>query len=154
MPNQLNSLSQKQHRFVAEYLVDGNGTRAAIAAGYRPVGARVQASRMLRLPNVREALEARQHADAERLSIEREDAIQGFRQAIDQAKAMGNPAAMIAGWRALAELLGLYPPKVHRVDVNQAGKPMHNPYEAMSDAEWMAVIDEEVEQGPVSNVLS
>lgn len=140
MPNQLNSLSQKQHRFVAEYLVDGNGTRAAIAAGYRPVGARVQASRMLRLPNVREALEARQHADAERLSIEREDAIQGFRQAIDQAKAMGNPAAMIAGWREIGRLMGFYAPEVRRVEFSGGHPDSYRAMAAMSDAELLAVI--------------
>jgi phage terminase small subunit len=36
-------LTQKQQRFVAEYMVDGNGSRAAIAAGYGHAGARIRA---------------------------------------------------------------------------------------------------------------
>lgn len=41
-------LTDRQRRFVAEYLKNGgNGTEAAIAAGYAPKSAAVQASRML-----------------------------------------------------------------------------------------------------------
>jgi phage terminase small subunit len=45
-------LSQKIKLFVAEYLIDGNGTRAAIAAGYSKNGARVRAVKMLARPDV------------------------------------------------------------------------------------------------------
>ncbi len=41
------SLNPKQARFVAEYLKDGNGSRAAIAAGYAPAFAKNTAWRML-----------------------------------------------------------------------------------------------------------
>ena len=37
-------LSLKQRRFIAEYLKDGNGTQAAIRAGYAPKNARITAS--------------------------------------------------------------------------------------------------------------
>jgi phage terminase small subunit len=41
-------LNERQKRFVAEYIRNGgNGTEAAIAAGYSPKSAAVQASRML-----------------------------------------------------------------------------------------------------------
>jgi phage terminase small subunit len=40
-------LTPRMRRFIAEYLTDGNGTRAAIRAGYSPRTARVQASQML-----------------------------------------------------------------------------------------------------------
>lgn len=40
-------LSQKRARFVEEYLVDGNGTQAAIRAGYAPRAANEQAARLL-----------------------------------------------------------------------------------------------------------
>jgi hypothetical protein len=42
------TLTAKQQRFIAEYLVDGNGARAAIAAGYGRAGARVRAHRLTR----------------------------------------------------------------------------------------------------------
>ena len=40
-------LTAKQLKFTREYAVDGNGTRAAISAGYSPNSADVEASRLL-----------------------------------------------------------------------------------------------------------
>lgn len=50
------SLTAKQAAFVAAYLVDSNGKRAAIKAGYSKAGAEVAASRLLRHPKVAAAL--------------------------------------------------------------------------------------------------
>ena len=50
------SLTAKQAAFVAAYLVDSNGKKAAIKAGYSKAGAEVAASRLLRHPKVAEAL--------------------------------------------------------------------------------------------------
>jgi phage terminase small subunit len=58
MPNR--SLSERQRRFVTEYLADFNAARAAIRAGYRPTSARSTGSRSLRNPLVRAAIAAAQ----------------------------------------------------------------------------------------------
>lgn len=50
------SMTPKQAAFVAAYLVDSNGKKAAIKAGYSKAGAEVAASRLLRHPKVAEAL--------------------------------------------------------------------------------------------------
>lgn len=42
------SLSDKQKAFVREYLIDHNGTQAAIRAGYSPKTARQQAEQLLK----------------------------------------------------------------------------------------------------------
>lgn len=46
-------MTAKHRKFVAEYLKDGNGTRAAIAAGYPQASAHVAASRLLKTAKVR-----------------------------------------------------------------------------------------------------
>jgi phage terminase small subunit len=58
------SLSQPKHAaapsvdlFIAEYIKDGNGQRAAIAAGYSPKTARAQASRLLTRAQVKAEVE-------------------------------------------------------------------------------------------------
>lgn len=57
----LSDLTEKQRLFIRAYLVDGNGKKAAIAAGYSPKGAEVAASRLLSHVKVQQALaEARQ----------------------------------------------------------------------------------------------
>jgi phage terminase small subunit len=137
-------LSAKEARFVAEYLVDGNGTRAAIAAGYGRAGARVAACRQLAKDNVQEALQARQTADATRLAISRQDAIHGFLEAIEKARARPDPdpAAMISGWREIGRMLGFYAPDVKRVQVSADRKADDElrRFEAMSDEDLRRLI--------------
>ena len=57
-------LNTKQHRFVDEYLVDLNGTQAAIRAGYSPKTARAIASENLKKPVI--ATEVARRMDARR----------------------------------------------------------------------------------------
>ena len=63
-------LSPKQQRFVAEYLVDLNGTQAAIRAGYSKRTARTQAAQLLAKRNISEAVEKAQHRQLERAGTE------------------------------------------------------------------------------------
>lgn len=66
------SLSPKQLRFVQEYLVDLNGKRAAIAAGYSAKTSEVTASKMLRIPKVQAAIQEGQKAKEKLLDISKE----------------------------------------------------------------------------------
>jgi phage terminase small subunit len=133
-------LSSKQARFVAEYLVDSNGTRAAIEAGYGRAGAHVAASRLLSNDKVRAAIEMRQNADAARLGLQRQDVIQGLLQAIRNAEAQSNPAAMIRGWAEVARMLGLRSPEVHRVNLQVGVGDELRRFERMSDMELQKLI--------------
>lgn len=49
-------LTPKQALFVKEYLIDLNGTQAAIRCGYSPKTARVQGAKLLTLPAIRAAV--------------------------------------------------------------------------------------------------
>src|SRR5215212_7638997 len=51
------ALTPKQQRFVAEYLIDLNGTQAAIRAGYAQAGASVEAHRLLRNAKIAAAID-------------------------------------------------------------------------------------------------
>ena len=53
-------LTPRQSKFVANFLVTGNGTQAAMAAGYSQVSARVGAHRLLTKVAVRAAIAAAQ----------------------------------------------------------------------------------------------
>ena len=53
------SLTPKQRRFVNEYCVDENATRAAIRAGYAESGAGVQGHENLKLPKIAAAIKER-----------------------------------------------------------------------------------------------
>jgi hypothetical protein len=131
-------LTERQRRFVLEYGVDANGGRAAVAAGYSQAGARVTAHRLLTKTNIRSALDERQKCDVRRLSIAREDALQGFLEAIERAREQNDPNAMIAGWRAVSRLLGFDAPQLRRVELRTGGD-LRASFEAMSDAELTAL---------------
>lgn len=63
------SLTAKQERFVAEYLIDLNATQAAIRAGYSEKTATEQGSRLLTNVKVQEAIAEGQNKTAEKLEI-------------------------------------------------------------------------------------
>lgn len=65
-------LTDKQQRFVEEYLIDCNATQAAIRAGYSAKTAEQQGSRLLRNVQVRAAVDAGREATSEKLEITKE----------------------------------------------------------------------------------
>ena len=88
-----------------------------------------------------EALQARQSADAARLSIQREDVLTGLLEAVDQAREQRNPMAMIRGWAEIAKLMGLAAPERAKVDVNVAGSLEMGRLNQLSDAELLKIIE-------------
>lgn len=67
---------EKRSLFVREYLVDRNGTRAAIAAGYAPRSASVTSCRLLRNAKVRAEVSQVTEQRLERLEVTAEAVIQ------------------------------------------------------------------------------
>ena len=132
------TLSPKQAKFVAEYLVDGNGSRAALAAGYGESGRSVAAVRLLGNASVRAAIAARQGLDARRLRIKRQDVIQGLLEVVQIAREQAKPAVMISAYKELGRLMGHYAPDLRQVEVRGGDGRVR--YEAMSDGELMAVV--------------
>lgn len=63
------ALTPKKAMFLAEYLVDGNGTRAAIAAGFSAKTATVKASRLIREPEIAAAIDEQRARRAKRLEV-------------------------------------------------------------------------------------
>ncbi len=140
MVNAHTSMSDRQSRFIREYCLGMNGTRAAIAAGYGRAGAHVAASRLLRNAKVRDAIAAAQAQDAQRLQIERLDVIKGLLEACAMAKVQRDPAAMIAGAREVGRMLGYYAPEGRRLEVADDRQGTYDAMNSMSDAELHAII--------------
>lgn len=133
-------LTTRQARFVEEYLVDGNGTQAAVRAGYS--GARLASYRLLRNEAICSLIETRRQADATRLSIDRNNVLTGLLEAIAMAREQQNPAGMIAGLREVAKLQGYYAPVATKVAVDLGAEVMRRRIEALSDAELLRVIEQ------------
>ncbi len=78
-------LTDKQHRFVDEYLIDFNATQAAIRAGYSKKTAKDIGCQNLAKLNVQEAIAEMKKKDSERLEITRECLINLQQEIIDIA---------------------------------------------------------------------
>ena len=71
----LAELPPKQARFVDEYLIDLNGTKAAVRSGYKKTNAVKQASEILTNPKVAAAIDAGKRVIAKRLRINQDEVI-------------------------------------------------------------------------------
>jgi phage terminase small subunit len=65
-------LTEKQKRFADEWLIDMNGTAAAIRAGYSPKSAEVTASKLLRNSKVRAYIDQRMAEHSRRTGVTQE----------------------------------------------------------------------------------
>ena len=68
-------LTIRQERFVHEYLIDGVGSRAAVAAGYSPKTAEHTASVTIRIPKVARRLEALKSRQLQRVDFSADDVL-------------------------------------------------------------------------------
>jgi phage terminase small subunit len=71
-------VTPKQERFCREYLVDLNGTQAAIRAGYSPKTANEQAARLLAKVNVIDRLSGLQAKREQRVEVKADEVLNGL----------------------------------------------------------------------------
>jgi len=107
-------MNTKQKKFVTAYLVDGDGPRAAVAAGYSPA----TAARLLALPAVRAAIRAETERRQAELERHRAAAQERAKVSLDSllaeaeaarvvSKEAGAGSAMVAATVLKARLLGM-----------------------------------------------
>ncbi|MDE2105605.1 MAG: terminase small subunit [Patescibacteria group bacterium] len=114
-------LTRKQQVFVAEYLVDLNATRAAIAAGYSKRTAAKQAHQLLEIPRIAEKVAQKTGKRLEKLEITADRVLQelaklAFFKVTDALDADGRfkplselddtTAAAIAGFKTVSKVTG------------------------------------------------
>lgn len=95
MRNETKSLTDKQLRWVDEYLIDFNGAAAAVRAGYREKSARSIAHENATKPDIQAVLRERQAATATELHISRTGVIKGLLEAAEIGREQRNPSAMV-----------------------------------------------------------
>jgi len=74
----MGKLTAQQSRFVDEYLIDLNGTQAAIRAGYSAKTANVKAAQLLAKVNIQEAIQERMNYRQERTQIDADFVLHGI----------------------------------------------------------------------------
>lgn len=77
-------LSPKQERFCREYLVDLNGTKAALRAGYTEASARTTASTLLANPNIRQFLDTLKAPIEQKLGLTKEYVLENLMEVVER----------------------------------------------------------------------
>ena len=81
------NLTFKQQRFVEEYQVDGNGSKAVLRAGYKTKHPAEMAYGLLRHPKVKHTLQDAQNARSERLQMQVDSTVKQYIELKDKALA-------------------------------------------------------------------
>ncbi|MBR1362940.1 terminase small subunit [Bradyrhizobium ottawaense] len=104
----MTELTPKRRRFCQEYVLDSNGTAAAIRAGFSDRTAKSQASQMLDMPAVKEEIERLQKAAADARNITLDKLYLKLEEACQIARRKESASGMVAAVTALAKLSGLW----------------------------------------------
>lgn len=99
-------LNDKQRRFCKEYVIDFNGTRAAIEAGYSKNSAKEIASENLTKPNIQEYISSIQNKKSKELNITFDDVISGVYDIALNGLARDNDK--LKAYDQLSKMLGFY----------------------------------------------
>lgn len=137
-------LTEKQRLFVHYWAQGENPDSAAHKAGFLAGGYGHQLKVM---PKIRNLYDIEKAKYIEAAQVTREDVINGFKEAIADAKLMSEPATMIAGWREIGKLCGFYEPKRVDLNINMNGNVVLERMNKMSDAELLKIINEAEAQG-------
>ncbi len=108
----MDKLTKKQQAFVDEYLLDRNGKQAAIRAGYKASSAEVQASKMLRIGKVAEAINAAAKRASEEAIVSAAEVLRGLHL---EAQGLGDDtsaSARVSAWEKLGKYHKLFVDKV------------------------------------------
>lgn len=114
-------LSEKQHRFVEEYLIDLNATQAAIRAGYSAKTAYSVGFENLRKPEIQKAIQEQQNKRSKRTEISQDDVIKGLMREATREGEGSSHSARVSAWTALGKHLGMFK---ERVDITSSDKPL------------------------------
>lgn len=112
-------ITPKQQAFIQHYMANGgNGTQAAISAGYAEKSARVTASELLKMPKVQKRLQGEKEEQKERLAL---DADWIVSKLMHEALNAESDATRVRSLELLGKHVGIFAPEKKELSVNQGG---------------------------------
>ena len=134
-------LSARRSKFVDEYMLDHNASRAARVAGYGVKGARLTGYRLTTNEHIKAAIALKTHEMAQQYELSKAHVIAELQGAIKVAESKLDAGAMIRGWIEIAKIMGFYAPEVIKLAVTTENRALRTQYEALSDNELLAIIN-------------
>jgi hypothetical protein len=123
-----------RERIFAEHIANGNTqVNAARAAGFKQP--EKLAYRVLKRPHVARAVKYIADENRKAAGMDRKKVMAGFLDAIDIAKLQADGSTMVAGWREVGRMCGLYEPEKKELAVSVTAKRMIEKLETMTTEE-------------------
>ena len=142
-----NHLTARQKLFCEHYVGAGKHCAALAArlAGYAAGCSHVTGCQLLQKPKIAARISELEAEAARALGLSRADVMAKLVGAAELARALQEPGPMIRAWTQVAAMAGFYKPEVVKpTALTPAQVAARGKYEAMSDAELMAVMAGEV----------
>lgn len=124
----LNNSQKAFVRMIAEGLTP---SAAAHQCGYKHPAQR--ANQLIKLPHIQKALRAAREEFAKASAMSKKKVMDGFLDAISQAKMLGDPSAQIQGWNSVAKMCGYFEPTRHKIEVDVKGRVIVERLQTLSD---------------------
>lgn len=128
-------LTDKQKLFIKHWAAGDSILGAAYQAGYSDSGQ--MAYRMVHDPAILKLYNEEKKKYEASVGMTRERVMNGLVEAIDMARTMADPNAMVAGWREVGKMCGYYAPVSVKVDVSVTDNTAYGRLNRMSDAELL-----------------
>lgn len=110
-------------------------TEAARLAGYKDPGQ--VGYELMRKPHLAKMMREQKAEYAQLSAMTKQKVMNGYLDAIDQAKKLADPTAQIQGWNSIAKMCGFFEPIKHRIDINVKGQQLVTKLQSMSDEELL-----------------
>lgn len=116
----MSKLTEKQERFISEYLIDMNATQAAIRAGYSDKRASEIGYQLLQKTPVKTQIQERLNELSEENKFSQNKAREMYEHAYKKAEETGQTSTMVAATKGLCKLYGLE--AADKIEVSQQEK--------------------------------
>lgn len=117
-------LAPKQERFVEEYLVDLNATKAAERAGYSSKTANEQGARLLVNVSIQKAIAEAKKRRAQKVAVSAEDVLRGVIEVTMLAREEGDLKTALKGYELQGKHIGMWRDKVEQEISGPDGGPV------------------------------
>lgn len=135
-------LTESQEAFV-EGVLDGKSKgQAALDAGYSSPSA---SSTIAKSEAVQVALAERREELSSATQITRAGVLNGILDAIEMARLMADPTAMLTGYRDISKMMGYNAPEVKKVEISDTSDRLHRRMQSLSDEDLLKIINGEAD---------
>ena len=134
----------EKKRQLAKFIAEGKDIKVATKlAGYAHNGGGIWS--MTKEPEFVAYVKKLQAKNERMADMSRKRVLDGFLEAIEQAKMLAEPMTQIAGWRELAKMCGYYAPEVKTLNVNVTSQRLLTQLETLSDKDLLELIEQDAE---------